>query len=219
MAVSLAKGGNVLLDKAAADSGVDPATLERVTVQLSWDVRTTDGKPFDLDAKTLVTKAADPANPTPSGQRVLSEQYFVYWHNKVSPGGSVVLDEDNTTGEGDGPDESIDFYLKVPEGNTEVTKSLTDTDATEIPIVVDIYDAVSRGQNFGQVRNAAVKVVANGVVLIEYDLGEDYATETAVVVGMLYRKDTDSPWKFKAIGDGYSAGIKAFLGDYGIDVA
>ncbi|MEW5632041.1 TerD family protein, partial [Streptomyces hydrogenans] len=43
MGVTLAKGGNVSLSKAAPN-------LTKVLVGLGWDARSTTGAPFDLDA-------------------------------------------------------------------------------------------------------------------------------------------------------------------------
>ena len=50
MGVSLSKGGNVSLTK-------DAPGLTAVIVGLGWDVRTTTGTDFDLDASALLTNA------------------------------------------------------------------------------------------------------------------------------------------------------------------
>ena len=49
MGVSLSKGGNVSLTKEAPG-------LTAVTVGLGWDVRTTTGTDFDLDASALLAE-------------------------------------------------------------------------------------------------------------------------------------------------------------------
>ena len=84
---------------------------------------------------------------------------------------------------------------------------------------VNIYDAETRRQNFGQVSNAFIRIVdeTTNQELIRYDLGEDFSIETAVVVGELYRHDGE--WKFNAIGSGFQGGLAALCGHYGIDVA
>ncbi len=48
MGVSLSKGGNVSLTKAAPN-------LTAVIVGLGWDARTTTGVDFDLDASAILT--------------------------------------------------------------------------------------------------------------------------------------------------------------------
>jgi tellurium resistance protein TerD len=83
---------------------------------------------------------------------------------------------------------------------------------------VSIYDAETRSQSFGQVRNAYIRVVdqANGNELARYDLSEDASTETAMVFGELYRNGAE--WKFRAIGQGYASGLAGIARDYGVNV-
>lgn len=57
MGVSLAKGGNVSLSK-------ETPGLSAVLVGLGWDVRTTTGADYDLDASApMVDEAGKPVRP------------------------------------------------------------------------------------------------------------------------------------------------------------
>jgi tellurium resistance protein TerD len=195
MTVSLQKGGNVSLSKASEDSG---GSLGTVTVGLGWDARTTDGADFDLDASAFVLDGNDQA---------LGDSWFVFFGNLQSPDSSVTHRGDNLTGAGDGDDEQISVNLA----------SLPPT-AEKVDIAVTIYEADSRGQNFGGVKNAFVRIVddSTGTELARFDLGEDFALETAVVFGQVYRYNGE--WKFKAIGAGYSNGLKGLCTDRGVHV-
>ena len=51
MSVSLSKGGNVSLSKTAP-------SMKNVLIGLGWDVRSTDGQDFDLDASAFLLTAA-----------------------------------------------------------------------------------------------------------------------------------------------------------------
>ena len=191
MGVSLSKGGNVSLTKEAPN-------LTAVIVGLGWDARTTTGADFDLDASALLTGAEG---------KVLSDQYFVFFNNLKSPDGSVEHTGDNITGEGEGDDEQVKVNLAgVP---AEVAK---------IVFPVSIYDAETRQQSFGQVRNAFIRVVnqADDRELARYDLTEDASTETAMVFGELYRHGAE--WKFRAIGQGYASGLRGIAQDFGVNV-
>lgn len=193
MGVSLTKGGNVSLTKEAGSAG-----LAAVTVGLGWDIRTTTGADFDLDAAALVV---DPAG------KVLTDKHFVFFNNLSSADGSVVHTGDNLTGEGEGDDEQIKVNLPgVP------------SEADKVVFVVSIYDADNRRQNFGQVRGAFIRVVndADSRELARYDLTEDSSTETAMVFGEAYRNGAD--WKFRAIGQGYASGLTGIAQDYGVNV-
>ena len=191
MGVSLSKGGNVSLTKMAP-------SLTAVSVGLGWDLRTTTGVDFDLDASALLCS---------SEGKVLDDSHFVFFNNLRSPDGSVEHTGDNLTGEGEGDDEQIKVDLAaVP---AEVDK---------IVFPVSIYDADSRGQSFGQVRNAFIRVVnqAGGAELARYDLSEDASTETAMVFGELYSNASD--WKFRAVGQGYASGLRGIATDFGVNV-
>jgi tellurium resistance protein TerD len=191
MSVSLSKGGNVSLTKEAPG-------LTAVLVGLGWDARTTSGAGFDLDASALMVGTAG---------KILSDAHFVFFNNLTSPDGSVEHTGDNLTGEGEGDDEVIKVNLAgVP---SEVDK---------VVVTVSIYDAETRSQSFGQVRNAYIRVInqADGAELTRYDLSEDASTETAMIFGELYRNAGE--WKFRAVGQGYSTGLAGIARDFGVNV-
>ncbi len=191
MSVSLSKGGNVSLTKEAPG-------LQAVLVGLGWDARTTTGSDFDLDASALMVGTSG---------KIVSDQHFIFFNNLTSPDGSVEHTGDNLTGEGEGDDEVIKVNLVgVPQ----------DTD--KIVVTVSIYDAEPRQQSFGQVRNAYIRVVnqADNAEITRYDLSEDASTETAMIFGELYRSGTD--WKFRAVGQGYSTGLRGIAQDFGVNV-
>ncbi len=89
---------------------------------------------------------------------------------------------------------------------------------TNIFFPVSIHDAHQRGQSFGQVTNAFIRVVdrSTGNELVRYDLTEDASTETAMTFGELYRHNGE--WKFRAIGQGYASGLAGIARDYGVNI-
>lgn len=181
MGVTLAKGGNVSLSKAAPN-------LTQVLVGLGWDARSTTGAPFDLDASALAC----------SNGRVLGDEWFVFYNQLKSPDGSIEHTGDNLTGEGDGDDESVLVDLSAVPASCD-----------KIVFPVSIHMADERGQTFGQVSNAFIRVVnqADGQELARYDLSEDASTETAMIFGELYRYQGE--WKFRAVGQGTRRGSAA----------
>ena len=191
MSITLAKGGNVNLTKIAP-------SLTKVAVGLGWDVRSTTGVDFDLDATALVCG--------PDG-KVIDDRHFVFYNNLTSPDGSVEHTGDNLTGEGEGDDEVVNVNVSaVPAGVDKVV------------FAVSIYEGSTRGQSFGQVVNAFIRVVdaTTGTELARYDLTEDASTETAMIFGELYRLGGE--WKFRAIGQGYASGLAGIAKDYGVNV-
>jgi tellurium resistance protein TerD len=191
MGVTLVKGGNVSLTKEAPG-------LTNVVVGLGWDVRSTTGADYDLDASAIMLNTSG---------RVLSDMHFVFFNNLTSPDGTVEHTGDNLTGEGDGDDEAIKVNLAAMA--PEVDK---------IVFAVSIYDADTRRQNFGQVSNAFIRVVnaADDRELTRFDLTEDASTETAMVFAEVYRRGLE--WKFRAVGQGYASGLAGIARDYGVNV-
>lgn len=191
MPVSLSKGGNISLTKAAPQ-------LTAVAVGLGWDLRTTTGSDFDLDASAIGLG---------SDRKAPSQDLFVFFNNLRSADGSIEHLGDNRTGEGAGDDEVIKVDLAAVPPAVET-----------IAFAVAIYDADARGQSFGQVVNAYIRVVdqSNNTELARYDLSEDASTETAMVFGELYRNGAE--WKFRAVGQGYASGLAGIARDFGLNV-
>jgi tellurium resistance protein TerD len=193
MAVNLSKGGNISLEKVAPG-------MTNAFVGLGWNVRSTDGAPFDLDTSAIVLGADGKA---------LSDAHFVFYNNLKDPSGAVTHLGDNRTGAGDGDDETMTVQLPY-----------LGPDVAKIVFIASIHDADTRRQNFGQVSDAYIRVYdgdepANDAKVVRYDLGEDAATETALVFGEVYRHGGD--WKFRAIGQGYANGLVGVISDYGLN--
>ena len=167
-------------------------------IGLGWDTAKYSGSAdFDLDASVFLQ---DEHGRTKA-------EHFIFYNNLTGPNGSVIHQGDNRTGEGEGDDEQIFIDLdKIP------------ADIQKIAITVTIDSADQRRQNFGMVENSYVRVMdeATGTELIRYDLGEDFSIETAIVVAEIYRHNGE--WKFNAVGSGFSGGLAALCGNFGIDV-
>jgi tellurium resistance protein TerD len=191
MAISLTKGSNVNLSKEAPG-------LNKIVVGLGWDARATDGAPFDLDASAFLVKLDG---------KVRSDSDFCFYNNKVVADGAVQHAGDNTTGAGEGDDETI---------KVELTRIPADLD--KIVFAVTIHEAETRKQNFGQVNHAFIRVVneENGQEIARYDLSEDASVETAMIFGEIYRIGQD--WKFKAVGQGFVGGLGPLATSFGVSV-
>lgn len=191
MALSLQKGGNLSLSKAAPN-------LTHILIGLGWDVRTTDGAAFDLDASLFMLG---------ENGKVRSDADFIFYNQAKSTCGSVEHTGDNRTGAGDGDDESIKVNLTGVPANV-----------SRLVVTVTIHEADSRRQSFGQVGGAFMRIVnaADSSEIARFDLSEDYSTETAMIFGEVYRYGGE--WKFKAVGQGYSGGLYAMCQQFGVNI-
>ncbi|MEV7132604.1 TerD family protein [Arthrobacter sp. NPDC093128] len=189
--LTLSKGSNLSLTK------TDPG-MRQAMIGLGWDPRTTAGAAFDLDASALLVGASG---------KVRSNDDFIFYNQLASKDGSVVHQGDNLDGGGDGDDEQVLVDL-----------STVADDVDKIVIVVSIHDAIARGQNFGQVRDAYCRVVnqESGNEVVRFDLTEDAAAETTMIFAEIYRNNGE--WKFRAVGQGYATGLAGIASDFGISL-
>lgn len=170
--------------------------LSKISVGLGWDPNTGTGFDFDLDASAFMLNT----------NKVLPlAKYFVFYGNVDCPETAVHHTGDDPTGGNSdtGDDEVIEIDL------TKVNPTVN-----EILFVVSIHDHETRKQNFGQVRNAYIRIVddTTGNEIAKYELDEDFSIESAVEFGRLYRKDTK--WKFEAAGIGYKEDLSFFVQKY-----
>lgn len=192
MAISLVKGQKIDLTKG------NPS-LKKAIIGLGWDTnKYSGGFDFDLDASVFLVGNNGKTN---------HDEDFIFYNNLKSRNGAVIHTGDNRTGEGEGDDEQILVeFAKMP------------SDVDKIAVAVTIHEAMERGQNFGQVSNAYVRVLDadTNEEILRYDLGEDFSIETAIVVCELYRHAGE--WKFSAVGSGFQGGLAALCRNYGLDV-
>lgn len=192
MSINLSKGGGINLSK-------DHPSLVKIRAGLGWDPAAS-GDDFDLDASVFLLK----------DNKLINDQYFVFYGNKDSPDSAVHHTGDDRTGgnSAGGDDETILVDLSK-------LNPLVD----ELSFVVTIYDYEKRKQNFGQVRNSYIKLYddVTGTELAKYSLADDFSTETAVQFGSIYKKD--GAWQFKAVGAGYKKGLGDLVVAYGGNVA
>ena len=186
MGVNLVKGQKVNLVKSGGGS------LRRILVGLGWDeVQQKRGffapKPQDIDCDASVILCGS------NGRLVSSQidQTCVYFNNTSFAGGAIRHSGDDTTGgnSSGGDDEMILIDLQaIP------------SYVAKMAFVVNIYDANVRGQHFGLVRNAYIRVVdmdSNNEVC-RFNLSENYNGMTGLVAGEIYRNGNE--WRFDAIG-------------------
>lgn len=185
MSVSLQKGQKVSLSK-------ENPGLSRIIVGLGWDeVKRRGGffapKPQDIDC--------DASAILLQNGKFVNKGDVVYFGNLTHASGSVKHMGDNLTGAGEGDDEQIVIELqRVP------------MQYDRIVIVVNIYAAYQRKQDFGLIENAFIRVVngANGQEILKYNLSENYGGKTAMIFGEVYRHNGE--WKFNAIGQATNDG-------------
>ncbi|WND37817.1 TerD family protein [Streptomyces sp. BB1-1-1] len=147
----------------------------------------------DIDASALLLGPDD---------RVRSDEDFVFYNQPRHPSGQV-------------------WRL----GKKRVDEGLTDTIQTDLsgvePSVGRILLVASAdGVAFDRVRSLRILLhdatAADAEPLAYFDVKPETGQETALICGELYRRGEG--WKFRALGEGYSNGLKGLATDFGISV-
>lgn len=192
MSVILAKGGD------AAITGSATPNLSKVLVALGWRPADDHGPEPDLDASALLVS---------NRGEVLTEEHFVFYHNLKSPDGSVVHQGDERVGASGRDCEVIRVDLDLVPARCE-----------RIVFPASVYDGERTGQNFGQVRDAYIRVVdeKSGVELVRYDLTDAAADYPAVIFGELFLRE--GSWFFRAVEKGDRGGLRGIITKFGVAV-
>ena len=178
--------------------------MQLALVGLGWETNRYEGQyNFDLDASVFLLN---------SNGKLQNDEDFIFYNNLESRNGAVVHTGDNRIGEEKVDNEVIMIdFSKLPDY------------IQRISIVVTIYDAEERKQNFGQVSNAYIRIAKMedefddvGEHVLKFDLENEFSSETALVIAEIYKENCE--WKFKAIASGYQGGLESIVRSFGGNV-
>lgn len=192
--VILKKGGKTSLSKMVGAGG----KLQRIDVCLGWDVGSYGN--YDLDSSCFILGAND---------KVIGDEWFVFYNQPVSPDGAITHNGDNKTGAGDGDDEIITVDL-----------SRLSQQVKKLAFVITINEAIENGYSFKNIANAYVRVVdkMSGKELAFFNLSDYYDGVTAMTVCEIYNHNGD--WKINPVGNGLkNTDLMGLCGFYGVNVA
>mgnify|MGYP006421617589 CR=1 FL=1 len=145
----------------------------------------------------------------------------IYYGNLTHPSGAISHLGDNLTGENitpiatekhedDDDDETYDkeqILITLPQVPKRINK---------LVIFTNIYEAISRRQNLGQLENAHVRLVdlENEQEIACYDLNYDnFQDETGIILAEIYRQENQ--WQIEGIGKGIKvASLQEFVEQY-----
>ncbi len=156
--------------------------LVEVYFGASWDP-VMSGRSIDIDT-TAIAVASDGKWHEASDVLFYNNLQNAYMEHSPD-------DLDGSSADGDADDEFIKVNLvKAPDY------------IQEIILVANIFEADKRNQTFGSVRSVMriCEKDANGKELAKFRLSDDYATDTAVVLGKFTR--VSGNWEFETIGRG-----------------
>jgi tellurite resistance protein TerA len=120
-----------------------------------------------------------------------------------------------------GPNNSIQVITSPSDDKTQVSISLRSVPSQykKVAFALTIYEGEQRKQNFSMLDECYIRImdVTSRMELLRFNIGKSFSVETAIVYGELYRYNGE--WKFNPVASGYSGGLEALCGSYGVDVS
>jgi len=149
--------------------------------------------------------------------KIKSGSDVVYYGNYKHPSEAITHLGDNLTGEGEDK-EVIAVETEEAKDKEQVLVNLPQVpnDIHRLIFFVNIYESFSRRQNFGQVRDAYVRLVDlnEETEIARYDLShEGYNEQTGIILAEVYRRE--GKWEAAAVGKGVKVGsLQEFVEQY-----
>lgn len=165
--------------------------LSELMVGFGWEIIPSRGPQAELVPLAILCDAQGTS---------LSNDHLVFFNQIVSQDGSVAFRDDRDV-------EEIDVDL-----------SLVPAEVAKIVFIIYVDPDVRGAGNFSSVRSAYVRVATpDNRELVRFDLppGENNNVDV-LMFGELYRHRDD--WKFRALGQGYSTGLRGVAADFRIDL-
>ncbi|MFE5546644.1 restriction endonuclease [Streptomyces sp. NPDC056534] len=137
-----------------------------------------------------------------SGQRVLGDEWFVFFNNPATPDGSVAM-------------------VAAPAGDRAAVRVGFDAlppSADRLVLVAAVDPEVNPDADLGGFTDAGIRLRDDsGAELDRLVVSDGRPGETALVLGS-FRRRAGGDWDFVLGGKGYGGGLEELVGDFGIDV-
>lgn len=180
----------VMIPGANAALTAENPGLSEILVGFGWEIIPSHGPQVELVPLAIMCDADG---------KSLSNDHLVFFNQIVSQDGSVAFRDTRD-------DEEIDVDLaRVP------------AEVARIVFVVYVDPDVRGTGNFSSVRSAYIRVATrDNRELVRFAMPNGNRSVDVLMFGELYRHRDD--WKFRALGQGYSTGLRGVAADFGIDL-
>lgn len=189
--VKMIKGENLLISK-------DFSELMDIYIQIHWKIKAGISIEVDIDASLFLIGR---------NGKVRKDQDLIFYNNGIDENKSVA----HISSEG-GENNREGFIIRLTNISDEIQK---------LVCCLTIHGWERHHQNLKDVLESlsirlAERVPSNHNILAQYHLTSDIQSETAIMLGEIYRHHQE--WKFRAIGQGFSGGLKSLAGHFGVNV-
>lgn len=163
--------------------------INDIEVKLGWQANNT----LDINAEAFLLN---------SQERIVSDEWFVFYNQDISPDRSVKLKARSNSNK--------EIF--------EISLSKLSPIINKIVFVLTIDEALEKRQNFSQISNAYIEIkdCRTNIKLIRFDLTDYYSQVISMIVGEIYKKNNH--WRFNPIGNGIGKDLLGLCNFYGVAV-
>ncbi len=160
--------------------------LNEIIVVIKWFKKPNDETEFDIDPSAFMLTEHN---------KVRNDADFIFYNQPSSPDNTIIL-------------KNPLFKIVLNDISQDINK---------ISFVLTLHDAKQKKQQFGMLEKITIELFdfAKKQKLVSYSI-DDASSETAIILGVLYRYNTE--WKFRAMGQGYANGLAILARNFGVDI-
>ncbi|MCX7069296.1 MAG: TerD family protein [Methylococcales bacterium] len=160
--------------------------LSEIIIVIKWTKKLNNETEFDIDTSAFMLTEQN---------KVRSDTDFIFYNQPTATNNAIIFKNN---------------LFKI-------SLNAIDKDINKISFVLTLHDAKQKQQHFGLLEKITIEVFnfSDKQKLISYCL-TDINTETAIIVGVLYRSNAE--WKFRAMGQGYNNGLAVLAKNFGVDI-
>lgn len=164
---------------------------KKLRVNFGWNV---NNPACDVDVSAFLLS---------EGEKVVGDDYFVFYGQESSPEKSVLFKKAETTN-------GLEVF--------DIDMAILNPSVVKIVFVMTINHALENALNFSMLKDAYIQIVdqVNNTELVSFLVEEYYDNINSMMMGEIYLHN--GAWKFNAIGNGMNRDLAGLCEFYGVQV-
>ena len=157
-----------------------------IIVVIKWTKKTNDETEFDIDTSAFLLTEKN---------KTRNDTDFIFYNQPASTDSAIIFKNNRF----------------------KIALNTIQKDINKISFSLTLHDAGLKQQYFGLLENITIELFSfpEKQKLMSYSV-ECINTETALILGVLYRYNTE--WRFRAMGQGYNSSLAALAKNFGVDI-
>ncbi len=160
-------------------------------VVIGWDIGEKCEDDLDIDISVFMLN---------DKQKIVSDDYFIFYNNVISPDGSVSISSDSKYGNND--------------ENIKIDTNKINPNVREICFFATRYGDEARIANFSSIKNLYLYIYdyLTDEIVLKYEIIDNFTDEKSIEFGRIFQQNYN--WFFLATGEGSNDGLQQLIDRY-----